>query len=205
VFAFPTAVVMNTFRYIGLEFFRILGLRGPGDLLDSLLGLKMYKWQEFKIQAAAAAIIAFLSQWIWHPPYALAILMALDIFNAIYGTLVAVKIKGDKFKWDEAHRTFGKLFATFLTCALLRGAIVSYPFYEPTAHVLFGWLFSRKMAKLTQKMAALKVQESGLPNLIKAGFKVFLQSKYGELLVDAAQKEKPNAQPPEEPTPPSAG
>ena len=188
---------MSTFRYIGLEFYRMLGLHGPGDLLDSLLGIKMYKWQEFKLQAAITALIAFLSQWVWHPPYALAILMGLDLFNAIYGTLVSVRIQKEKFKWQEAHRTFGKLFATFLTCALLRGAIVAYPYYEPTAHILFGWLFSRKMAKLTQKMAALKVQESGMPNLVTGAIKMFLQSKYGDLLVDAAQdKKKPEDEPP---------
>lgn len=187
---------MNFLKSIGVEFYKLLGLRGPADLLDSLLGIRLYTWPQLKIQAISTAIVAFLAQWVWAPPYALAILLALDIGNAVYGCLVAVRIRKERFSWVQLHRTFGKLLATVFVLALLRGAILAYPYYSPLAHVLFAWLFSRKMAKLTTKMAALKVQESGLPSLFTTMVKLVLQSKYGASIVDAAQDRPPPAAPP---------
>ena len=186
---------MKILRTIGVEFYKLLGLRGPGDLLDSMLGLKLYRWPDLKIQAAATLIISFLSQWIWHPPYALAILLALDAGNAVYGTLVSIRIKRVPFSWNELHRTFGKMLATVFVLALLRGAILAYPYYSPLAHVMFAWLFSRKMAKLTTKMASLKVQEIGMPNLFRAMVQLLINSNAGKALVDAAQARPPNQLP----------
>lgn len=190
---------MKFLKTTGLEFYKLLGLRGPSDLLDSLLGIRPYTWPELKLQAIATAIIAFLSQWVWAPPYALAILLALDVGNAVYGTLIATRIKRLPFSWNELHRTFGKMLATVFVLALLRGAILAYPYYAPLAHVLFAWLFSRKMAKLTAKMAALKVQETGLPNLFKSMVQMVLKSTYGAAIVDAAQDRPTPAIPPGQP------
>lgn len=181
---------MNIIKYAALEFWRLVGLRGPADLLDSALGIKAFRWGEFNAQAAAAIVITFLSNYVWKPPYALVLLLVLDIANGYYGWRVAVVVKGERWRGEEAHRTFGKLFATFFICALLRGAIVAYPYYDPIAHILFGWLFTRKMAKLAQKMAALKVQEAGLPNLFRQAVQAVLLSKYGEDLVKGYQKAK---------------
>ena len=192
---------MKILQTIGTEFYKLLGLRGPGDLLDSMLGLKLYRWPDLKIQAAATLIISFLSQWVWQPPYALAILLALDAGNAVYGTLVSIRIKRQPFSWTELHRTFGKMLATVFVLALLRGAILAYPYYSPLAHVMFAWLFSRKMAKLTTKMASLKVQEIGMPNLFKAMVQLLLNSSAGRALVDAAQTTPPAVIPPSHPEP----
>lgn len=191
-------------RTIGTEFYKLLGLRGLDDLLDSMLGLKLYRWPDLKIQAAATLIISFLSQWVWQPPYALAILLALDAGNAVYGTLVSIRIKHQPFSWTELHRTFGKMLATVFVLALLRGAILAYPYYAPLAHVLFAWLFSRKMAKLTTKMASLKVQEIGMPNLFKAMVQLLINSNAGRALVDAAQGITPPPDQPKNTPPPEA-
>jgi hypothetical protein len=172
------------------ETFKLLGFSGPRDLLASGFGLQPYTWGALKLYAMATgltAVAAFCTHWIWDPPSALGLLLFLDLVNARYGYLVAKKIKGHGFRWDEFQRTFGKLVATIIVLAVVRNAINAYPYYELLADAVFGWLFTTKMQKVVSKMVTLKVQEEGLPNLLQAVLKWLLSTKLAPFLVDSLQ------------------
>ncbi|WP_400190660.1 hypothetical protein [Hymenobacter sp. B81] len=181
---------MNPVRHTLIEFYKLLGFRGPRDLAASALGLKAYPLPLLKIQLSGtlfAAILAFCAKWVWDPPSALGLLVALDVLNAVYGYKVAVRLKGERFKWEELQRTFGKVVATVLVLMAVRWAINSYEYYSYAADVVFAWLFTHKLRKLVLKMVALKVVEGGLPKLILG----LLASKFGPYIVDLAQKKTP--------------
>ena len=171
------------------ETFKLLGFTGAKDLLGSAFGLKAYTWPLLKIQVSGtllAVLLTFLTRWVWDPPGALLVLIALDLLNARYGFLVAKKLKGEGFKWEEFQRTFGKVTSTLILLALLKNTINAYPYYSYAADGLFAWLFTYKMRKLAAKMVALKVQEGGLPKILLG----LLSSKYAPYVVDSLQKKE---------------
>ena len=168
----------------------MLGFTSARDAMGSVLGVKVYAAPVLKIQLVMsgtllAALISFTTRWVWDPPGALLVLVALDLLNARYGYMVAKKLKGEGFRWEEFQRTFGKVISTLILLALVRNTINAYPYYEYLADALFAWLFSYKLRKLAEKMVALKVQEGGLPKLLLG----LLKSKYAPYLVDSLQKE----------------
>ena len=182
--------MLNAGRQLADEIAKMAGFRGVGDALGSAFGLKLYPLPLLKIQLAGASLVAvgaFASQWVWEPPLAILVLLGLDVLNGIYGYRVAVSIKGEGFRWSEFNRTFAKLIATIVLLGLVKNTINSYAYYEPLADFLFGWLFTRKISKLTLKMAALKVQEQGVPKILAAAVRELLRSKLGPYLVDALQ------------------
>lgn len=158
--------------------------------MGSAFGLKFYPLPLLKIQLTGTlvvSVVAFASRWIWHPPLALAVLLMMDLLNGFYGWRVAKQIKAEPFRWSEFGRTFSKMVATLVLLGLVRNTINSYAYYERLADVLFGWLFVRKLSKLTLKMAALKVQEQGVPRMLAAAVRELLRSKIGPYLVDSIQ------------------
>jgi hypothetical protein len=185
---------VNPVRHSFFETFKLLGFRGPRDLAASAFGLKSYPLPLLKIQLSGTlltAILAFCAQWIWNPPSAMFLLVALDVLNARYGYLVDTKLRGGRFKWEEMQRTAGKILATLFVLAAVKNAINSYEYYSYTADVVFAWLFTHKLRKLVVKMVALKVVEGGLPKLILG----LLASKFGPYIVDAVQKKTEPAEP----------
>jgi hypothetical protein len=194
------------FRNTIKETFKLLGFAGPSDLLASALGLKLYSWPALKfylVGSVLAGAAAFCTRWIWEPPSALVLLVALDALNARYGYLVAKKLKQQGFKWDEFQRTFGKMLSTVLVLAIVRNAINAYPYYDWLADLIFGWLFITKTQKVASKMVALKVQEEGLPNLLQGAIKWLLNTKLAPFLVDTIQHHSP-APPADADTPPDS-
>ena len=194
-------------RQILSEILKLLGFDGPADLAASAYGLKLYSLPLLKIQLSGTLLatgVFFCTQFIWDPPSALFLLVALDLLNAVYGYQVSKKLKGVGFRFDEFQRTFGKVISTLLVLAILKNAINAYEFFKAIDLLVFGWLFMTKARKVVSKMVALKVQEEGLPGVIQQ----FISSKLGALLVDAAQGVKPAtgpiAVPEQSPAPPPA-
>ncbi|TGE29742.1 hypothetical protein [Hymenobacter metallicola] len=181
-------------RHTHTEFFKLLGFQGARDMVASAFGLKAYPLPLLKIQLSGtllAAVVAFCAKWIWSPPSAMFLLLALDLLNARYGYLADVKLRGGRFHWDELQRTAGKMLATLLVLMAVKNAINSYEYYSYAADVVFAWLFTHKLRKLVVKMVALKVVEGGLPKLILG----LLASKFGPYIVDAVQKKEPAPEP----------
>lgn len=179
-------------RQILTEIYKLLGFSGPADLAASAYGLKAYSLPLLKIQLSGTLLatgVLFCTRFIWDPPSALFLLVALDLLNAIYGYQVSKKLKGVGFRFDEFQRTGGKVISTLLVLAILKNAINAYDFFKTIDLVVFGWLFTTKARKVISKMVALKVQEEGLPALLQQ----FLNTKLAALLVDNAQGVKPPA------------
>lgn len=201
-------------RLILQEIMKPLGFRGPRDLLESAYGIKLYTGTVLMIQlsgTAVATVVAFCAEWVWDPPRALLLLLVLDILNGIYGWKADVKLNGGGFSWEKGQRTAGKIVATVILLFCCRQAIASYEYYKWLADAIFGWLFTQKLRKLAIKMAALKVQESGLPKIIRGAVSAILTSKYGDGLVDSIQQRAPVSPEPttpanveETPAPPSS-
>lgn len=183
---------MRLVRQILTEIYKLLGFSGPADLAASAYGLKAYSLPLLKIQLSGTLLatgVLFCTKFIWDPPSALFLLVALDLLNAIYGYKVSKKMKGVGFRFEEFQRTFGKVISTLLVLAILKNAINAYDFFKTIDLVVFGWLFTTKARKVISKMVALKVQEKGLPALLQQ----FLNTKLAALLVDSAQGVKPPA------------
>ncbi|QIX61868.1 hypothetical protein HER32_12015 [Hymenobacter sp. BT18] len=189
-------------RHSFIEFYKLLGFRGPKDLLASAYGLKAYSLPLLKIQISGtllAAVVAFCTKWVWSPPLAMVLLLALDVLNAWYGYRVDVTLRGGHFKFEELQRTFGKVVGTLLVLTCIKNLINSYEYYAYAADVVFAWLFTYKLRKLVAKMVALKVVEGGLPKLIMG----LLASKFGPYIVDHIQKKEPTPEPAPDSTPAS--
>ena len=168
-----------------------LGFTSTRDWLSSAYGFTAYSLPLLKIQVSAAglaAVVAFSAKWIWDPPQALAVLLVLDGLNGVYGWKVAVKVRGGKFQFSEAQRTVGKILSTLIILHLTKWSIDSYPLLKDVRldFGMFCWLAGLKGRKLLTKMVALRLQEGGLANFIKA----FITSRFGEYFVATDQGKK---------------
>lgn len=175
-----------------------LGFRSGGDLLSGAIGWQAYGAGVLKWLAASTLLtsaVAFCTRWIWNPPSALFLLLFLDLANGWYGYQVAKKLKGERFKWAEFTRLGGVMLSTLIIMGVVRNAINSYPYYEPLADVVFGWLFTVRGKKVIAKMVALKVQEEGAASIFQSTLKALLASKMGALIVDSVQQPSAPAAP----------
>lgn len=176
-----------------------LGFKDGGDLLSGALGWQAYGAGVLKWLAAGtlvASVVSFCTRWIWNPPSALFLLLALDLANGWYGYQVAKKLKGEPFKWNEFTRLGGVMLSTLIIMGAVRNVINSYAYYEPLADVVFGWLFTVRGKKVIGKMVALKVQEEGAVSIFQSALKALLASKLGALVVDEVQRNPPKTTPP---------
>jgi len=176
-----------------------LGFKSGGDLLSGALGWQAYGAGVLKWLAAGTlvtSVVSFCTRWIWNPPSALFLLLSLDLANGWYGYQVAKKLKGEPFKWNEFTRLGGVMLSTLIVMGAVRNVINSYPYYEPLADVVFGWLFTVRGKKVIGKMVALKVQEEGAVSIFQSALKALLASKLGALVVDEVQRHPPKIAPP---------
>ncbi|MBG8553077.1 hypothetical protein [Hymenobacter guriensis] len=177
-----------------LEIYKLLGFRSGRDMLESAFGLKFYSVQLLKIQISTtmlASVVGFCAQWIWDPPSALFLLLAMEVLNTFYGIRVAKKIKKEPFSFEKFCRFFGKLFAVLAVLSMVKNMINSYEAVKVVDFTVFIWLAGTKLRKIISKQVALRVMEDGLPGVIQQFIQQFLSTKVAALLVDAAQGVKP--------------
>lgn len=168
-----------------------LGFRNYSQFLSGALGIKLYSAGTFQGLALASIVTgcaAFTTNYIWSPPRAMLLLIFLDLANGRYGYQVAKKIRGERFSWEEFKRTGATVVSTIVILGCVRNAIISYPYIELLADMVFGWLFTTKAQKMAAKMVALKVQEKGAAGLFSSALGFFLKSRAGEAVVDAIQR-----------------
>lgn len=174
-------------------FFDEWGFAGPKDYFATVLGFKTIAFFNLQVLGTiVTAIFAFCADWIWNPPGAAFLIVAMTLVNARYGYLVARNIKGESFNWKKFHRTFSICVSDILVMAMIHISIKYYPSVSFMADLLFGWLASHKGIAIYKHMELLQLQAGGLITFLKRHFlKRILDEADGKALVDSLQEKQP--------------
>ncbi|MFC6998080.1 hypothetical protein [Rufibacter roseus] len=170
--------------------FQNWGFSDAEDYVGTVLGVKAMPYLALLAHFVGALIaggVAFMAKWVWEPPGAALLIIAMDLLNARYGYLVARKIKGEVFSWKKFHRTFGIIVSDVLLLSMIHHAVQFYPYYAPLSHILFGWLFMHRVGAIVKHMADLKLQDGGLKRFLLKWISNKIRTEVGTQIVDNIQ------------------
>lgn len=168
--------------------FRAWGFRSGRDYFVTVLGLKATVL--VPSQGALAVFgtgLAFWGTWVWEPPGAAFLILAMDLVNAFYGYRANKRIRGESFSWLKFQKTWAIMVTDLFGFAMLHIAIKYYPYYSLAGDALFGYYFAYKMGQIFEHWAALKLQNGTFATYFRSYLLKLLQSKLGADLVDSIQ------------------
>lgn len=160
------------------------------EMVKTTFGVKSTVFIALQTSLAGLNIfLAFVKEWIWDPPRAIAIIMLLIVVETVTGAVVAVK-RGKEFD----PKRFGSGFVVLLAHIFMMAMAHNIASVEPSlfwiTNAFFGWFAMRNFLSIMKDLVFLKLLRGEFIDYIKSKLNIKDEVIINSINKDLSDKEE---------------